>query len=224
VTTRVLVQTSVVERDGERFPTTQFADLVDTGAMYLAQVLCTDVDGHPTRFMDSDVAHYTLSNAEAYCGPVVAVWMEIRDDAWLALQQAFPPERALVHGLTRDEFLASVQAKRDARIEDIRLSLPDLAIAMEDDLANIPALATGALLSLPIIGDPVDSCIEWMVARLTGDYSQEWPVYFSDEATLRQRLAALWSMWQGAPERSTERLAFRLWAVARMQSLLNGMA
>ena len=80
------------------------------------------------------------------------------------------------------------------------------------------------LLALPIVGDPVDSCIEWMVARLTGDYSQEWPAYFSDEATFRQRLVALWSMWQGAPERSTERLTFRLWAVARMQSLLNGMA
>jgi len=230
VTVRFVFHALVSKVNGARAASVVLPAPQNWAALHDAGANCRDLDGNIIGNLDVE---YSIELAKDLGGFAIC-WGEVSDEGWPMVMAGYSEDRPPIYGFSMEQFSQVCQARLNDLLAIVSQFRPDAAASFTGVAETAATEVRDYLLPLTYSDPFVQSLRVWVVARLGGSQTQQYPsVLFDSEAsgenlgtnsTNLAGLKTLWTEWNAQDETSDLRLVLRLWEYAQMGILVDALA
>ena len=228
MTVRFVFHALISKASGIRAPSVVLPAPQNWAALHDAGANCTDLDGNVV----GDHSFWSIELAKDLGGFAIC-WCDISDEGWALIMSGYSADRPAIFGLSMEEFALTCQTRLDDLLYLLSAFRPDAASSLTGVAATASEEVRNYLLPITYSDAFVQSLRVWIVARLGGSQTQQYPSVLFDSTTSGETLynnstdlaglKTLWTRWNSEDESSDLRLVLRLWEYAQMGILVDAL-
>ena len=230
MTVRFVFHALISKVNGFREPSVVLPAPQNWAALHDVGANCRDLDGNVIGNLDVD---YSIELAKDIGGFAIC-WSEVSDEGWPLVMAGYDKDRPAIFGWDMTDFSNACQTRLDDLFALLSTFRPDASAALTHTAATASAEVRAYLLPITYSDAFVQSLRVWIVARLGGSQTQQYPSVLLDSTVVNMNLRTtstdmsglktLWTRWNVEDESSDLRLVLRLWEYAQMGILVDALA
>jgi len=230
MTVRFVFHALVSKVNGARAASVVLPSPQTWAALHASGANCRDLDGNIIGNLDVE---YSIELARDL-GDFAICWGEVSNEGWPLVMAGYDEDRPAIYASSMSDFSTECQTRLDNLFAIVSEFRPDASAALTQTAATASTEVRDYLLPITYSDAFVQSIRVWIVARLGGSQTQQYPSVLFDSASSTENLGTnstnmtglktLWTRWNAEDESSDLRLVLRLWEYAQMGILVDALA